>query len=89
MDEFGEMRRQKKTFPVAWKVRSYALLQHMLPPYLLSLTGPLLKVVIVNHRHLNFVNLPGKGPEGLVLQYFDVRKKSYHQGSETEQSQKY
>ncbi len=56
MDEKGKMRRQKKTFPDAWKVGDFALLQHLLPPSLLSLAGPFLKVVIVNHRYRNFVN---------------------------------
>ena len=56
MVERREMCGQKKTFPDAWKVSYYELLQHLLPPSLLSLTGPFLKVFIVNHKHRNFVN---------------------------------
>jgi len=41
-----------------WKVHDRDILQHLLPPYLLSLTGPFLKVLIVNHKYREFVNLP-------------------------------
>jgi hypothetical protein len=51
------MRRHKKTFPCAWKVNYGDILQHLLPPYLLSLAGPFLKVILVNHRYRDFVNL--------------------------------
>ena len=51
------MRRHKKTFPCAWKVNDGDILQHLLPPYLLSLAGPFLKVIIVNHKYPRFVNL--------------------------------
>jgi len=51
------MRRHKKTFPCAWKVNDGDILQHLLPPYLLSLAEPFLKVMIVNHKYRDFVNL--------------------------------
>jgi len=70
MDEKREMRRQKKTFPDTWKVGDYGLLQHLLPPSLLSLAGPFLKVVIVNHRYRNFVNLPEIASSGFSVTIF-------------------
>lgn len=73
MDKRKELRRHKKTFLAVWKVAICEFLQHLLPPSLLSLSGPFLKVLIVNHRCRGFVNLPGQGTERIVLQYFDVR----------------
>ena len=70
MDEKRVVRRQKKTFPDARKVGDYGLLQHLLPPSLLSLAGPFLKVVIVNHRSRNFVNFPEIASGGFSVTIF-------------------